>query len=142
MIPKICSPLGLVLPHVSRATRLLSRIWFYEEEQKSLGWYDTLPRHPQKELYDWLRGLNTVSKIQVSQNILEGLTAALSGKFSHKRMPCDDLQVAFTSIEIMANSPGLGLPMESTRNIFEQSLSYALFRIRQNRALYSHSVNK
>ena len=65
--------------------------------------------------------------IQDLQSILEGLTDALGGKFSHKLMPYDDLQVALTSIKRRANSLGLGLPMQSIRNIFEQSLSYAIF---------------
>lgn len=63
LIPRIFSPLGLLLPYISQAKRLLSRIRFYKEGKKALGWNNTLPLHLQKELDEWLKGLHSIPQV-------------------------------------------------------------------------------
>ena len=61
------------------------------------------------------------------EDILDGLTVALSGKLSRKLLPYDKMQSSLTAIKRKAENQGLELTIDSIRHIFECKLSYLLF---------------
>lgn len=61
--------MGVLLLYVSRAKRLLSRICFYKEGNKTVGWNDPLPLYLQKDLDDWLKGLHPISQVTFPRNL-------------------------------------------------------------------------